>query len=119
MKKNEIGGLPVVEDTQVVGMITESDIFEVLVETLGVEEGGTRLTLELPQKPGILFEVTRVLRDYQVNILSLATFYDLEKPEYRYVVVRIETNQPDPILEDFSKVADISVKHVWVSPEGG
>jgi acetoin utilization protein AcuB len=50
MKKNKVGGLPVVEETRVVGMITESDIFDVLVETLGVELGGTRITLELPEK---------------------------------------------------------------------
>ena len=35
MKQNEIGGVPVVEDSKVVGIITESDIFEALVETLG------------------------------------------------------------------------------------
>ena len=58
MKKNKVGGLPVVEETRVVGMITESDIFDVLVETLGVELGGTRITLELPEKPGELHRVT-------------------------------------------------------------
>lgn len=37
MLGHKIGGLPVVEDGQVVGIITESDIFRVLVGVLGDE----------------------------------------------------------------------------------
>jgi CBS domain-containing protein len=32
--RHKIGGIPVVEGEQVVGIITESDIFRVIVETL-------------------------------------------------------------------------------------
>jgi acetoin utilization protein AcuB len=117
MKQNEIGGVPVVEDSKVVGIITESDIFEALVETLGVEEGGSRITLELPQKPGILHEVTGIVKKHGVNILSLATFYDEERPQFRYVVMRIAVREPGPIVEELSQHPEIVVKHVWVSPE--
>jgi len=57
-----------------VGIITESDIFEILVETLGVREGGTRLTLELPQRPGVLHEVTGVIRKYEVEYSQFSYF---------------------------------------------
>ncbi|BER91973.1 CBS and ACT domain-containing protein [Thermatribacter velox] len=117
MKQNEIGGVPVVEDSKVVGIITESDIFEALVETLGVEEGGSRITLELPQKPGILHEVTGIVKKHDVNILSLATFYDEEHPQFRYVVMRVAVRDPGPLVEELSQHPEIVVKHVWVSPE--
>ena len=115
MKKNEVGGLPVIEETRVVGMITESDIFEVLVETLGVELGGTRITLELPEKPGVLHQVTGIVSRYMVNILSLATFYIDEKPDIRYVVIRIATRNYQPIIKDF-EAGGMTVKHVWITP---
>jgi len=115
MKKNKVGGLPVVEETRVIGMITESDIFDVLVETLGVELGGTRITLELLEKPGELHRVTGIVSQFMVNILSLATFYVNEKPNIRYVVIRIATYDYKPIIEAF-KAEGITVKHIWVSP---
>ncbi len=117
MNKNQIGGLPVVENGQVVGIITESDIFEIFVETLGVREGGTRLTLELPQKPGALHEVTGIIRKYEVNILSLATFYQDQKSDYRYVVMRLATREPEKIIEELNQNPNISVYHVWITSE--
>lgn len=117
MQKHQIGGLPVVEREEIVGIITESDIFEVFVETLGVREGGTRITLELPQRPGVLHEVTGIIKDYGINILSLATFYEEGKPEYRYVVLRINTLDPQEVVERLKKQG-IIVRHVWVAPEG-
>ncbi|MCX7667555.1 MAG: CBS and ACT domain-containing protein, partial [Atribacterota bacterium] len=103
MNKNRIGGLPVVEEDKLVGIITESDIFEIFVETLGVRERGSRLTLELPQKPGILYEVTRIIKNHNINILSLATFYDEQMPGYRYVVLRIGTLEPQNLVEELEE----------------
>ncbi|MGC8777515.1 MAG: CBS and ACT domain-containing protein [Candidatus Caldatribacteriaceae bacterium] len=117
MNKNHIGGLPVVEENRLVGIITESDIFEIFVETLGVRERGSRLTLELPQKPGILYEVTRIIKNHDINILSLATFYEDQVPDYRYVVLRIGTLNPQPLVKELEAHPEIKVKHVWVSPE--
>ncbi|MGQ9473507.1 MAG: CBS and ACT domain-containing protein [Candidatus Caldatribacteriaceae bacterium] len=116
MNKNHIGGLPVVEENRLVGIITESDIFEVFVETLGVEEGGSRLTLEVPQKPGILYEVTRIIKNHGINVLSLATFYDEEAPDYRYVVLRIGTLEPEEIVEELKNHPGVKVKHLWINP---
>lgn len=117
MQKHQIGGLPVTEEGKVVGIITESDIFEVFVETLGVWEGGTRITLELPQKPGVLHEVTGIIKEHGLNILSLATFYEEGKPEYRYVVLRINTPHPEAVVQHLRNQG-IVVHHVWVTPKG-
>ncbi|MEN3202681.1 MAG: CBS and ACT domain-containing protein [Atribacterota bacterium] len=117
MQKHQIGGLPVVEEGKIVGIITESDIFEVFVETLGVWEGGTRITLELPQRPGALHEVTGIIKEHGLNILSLATFYEEGKPEYRYVVLRLNTLHPERVVTRL-KEKGISVCHVWVAPKG-
>ncbi|HSV31687.1 MAG TPA: CBS and ACT domain-containing protein [Atribacteraceae bacterium] len=116
MKKNNVGGMPVVQESQVIGVITESDIFGVLVETLGVEEGGTRITLELPMKAGVLYEVTSVIKNHQVNILSLATFHNPERANYRYIVIRVDSSNPDALLDDLT-AKGFPIKHVWITPK--
>lgn len=72
MREHRIGGLPVVEDGKLVGMITETDIFTAFLEMLGVERGGLRLTLELPDRPGSLAETAEIFRNMGINVNSLA-----------------------------------------------
>lgn len=54
MASNKIGGLPVVrEDGGVIGMITETDLFKILLEMMGAREPGVRLTALVPEKVGV------------------------------------------------------------------
>jgi acetoin utilization protein AcuB len=50
MVDHKIGSLPVIEGDKLVGIITQADIFKVLVEALGGQEGGSRISLLLPEK---------------------------------------------------------------------
>ena len=75
MVDNKIGGLPVVrEDGQLVGIITETDIFKIMLELMGAREQGLRLTLLVPEKKGVLAELTGVISEQGGNIVSLGTF---------------------------------------------
>lgn len=62
-----------------------------------------------------MHRVTGIVSQFMVNILSLATFYINERPDLRYVVIRVATRDYEPIIEAF-KADGITVKHVWVSP---
>ncbi|MBS4021416.1 MAG: CBS domain-containing protein [Dethiobacter sp.] len=72
MREHRIGGLPVVQNGKLVGMITETDIFTAFLEMLGVNRGGVRLSLELPDRPGVLAEVSELLYALGINVISLA-----------------------------------------------
>src|SRR5689334_12102298 len=52
MRDNDISFLPVVDEGKLVGIITESDIFDSFIELLGFREPGTRLTVEADDAPG-------------------------------------------------------------------
>ena len=52
MADSKIGGLPVVKDGNLVGIITETDIFKVFLELLGAREKGLRLTRTNPRTHG-------------------------------------------------------------------
>lgn len=73
MADNKIGGLPVVEDDKVVGIITETDLFKILLEMLGARTPGVRLTVELQDKPGSLHDLTGAINTLNGNIVGLGT----------------------------------------------
>lgn len=71
MRENEVGGIPVVEDGQLVGIITESDIFDAFIEIMGLRRKGTRLHLQVEDRIGVLAEITRIIRDQGINITNV------------------------------------------------
>ena len=73
MADNDIGCLPVMRDSLMVGIITESDLFEAFVDMFGARYKGVRVTLTLPEKPGQLAIFTKALADKGGNIVSLVT----------------------------------------------
>ena len=74
MRDNEIGGLPVMRDGKVVGIITESDLFDVFLELLMAEEKGIRLTVLAPYFKGSLAQISAAITEKGGLILALNTF---------------------------------------------
>lgn len=74
MADNKIGGLPVMEGKALVGIITETDIFKVLVELLGARSAGLRLTVETPAQKGVLARLTQAIAERGGNILSVVNY---------------------------------------------
>jgi acetoin utilization protein AcuB len=74
MADNKIGGLPVVEEDRIVGIITETDLFKIFLELMGAREKGVRATVEVHDRPGQLAELTRVIYQSGGNILSFGQF---------------------------------------------
>jgi acetoin utilization protein AcuB len=74
MLAQRIGCLPVVENNRVVGLITDTDIFESLVMLLGSGQEGARFTLRLPDRPGMLARVAQAVADAEGNIISVTTW---------------------------------------------
>ena len=71
MAENKVGGLPVVDsEDRLVGIITESDVINVFLDAMGVDSGAARLEVLLPDRPGALAEVARILAEHGANIIS-------------------------------------------------
>lgn len=90
MEEAGFGGLPVVDESGVlVGIITDTDVFKVLISITGARQGGVQLAFELPDKRGTLRPILDTLREHQTSIISILTSVDAEDPETRRVYVRI------------------------------
>lgn len=74
MADHKIGALPVVRGVDVVGIITETDLFRVLLEMMAAREPGVRLDVLVPKAAGELAKLTRVIYEAGGNILALGTF---------------------------------------------
>jgi acetoin utilization protein AcuB len=104
MADNKIGGLPVVRDGRLVGIITESDLFRIFTEILGARDMGVRLSMLVPEQPGILADITRAIADMGGNIISLGTFLG-EDPTNRLITVKVADVPEDRLVAEMKALA--------------
>jgi acetoin utilization protein AcuB len=88
MVDRKIGSLPVLQEERVVGMITETDIFRVFAEALGVREPGLRATVLVPEGQGVLAGVGAAVAGIGASILSLGTFLGPDA-QHRELTLRV------------------------------
>ncbi len=88
MADNKIGGLPVTEGDRLVGIITETDVFKILVELLGARAPGQRVTVRVTEGKGVLARITSALSDLGANIISVVT-YAGATPAERLIMVKL------------------------------
>jgi acetoin utilization protein AcuB len=89
MADNKIGGLPVLRGNEMVGMITETDLFKVFLEMMGARNLGVRLSILMPNRAGEIAKVSKVLFENGGNILSLGTFAG-ESPSNYLITFKVE-----------------------------
>lgn len=92
MEQNRIDGLPVISGVgAVVGVITETDIFKAFIDVMGLENGKTRLTVDVTDKMGVVHELAGIFLEAGLSIDSLVT---CKQPDGRYEIV-IRGDIPD------------------------
>ena len=74
MADNKIGGLPVMRDSHIVGIITETDLFKIFLELMGARDMGVRVTALIPDKRGELAKVTKAIADEGGSFMSFGQF---------------------------------------------
>lgn len=79
MVDHKIGSLPIVRGKQVVGIVTETDVFRTMAEALGGRAKGLRVTLRVPDVKGELAMITNKVAELGGNFVSFATFLGGDK----------------------------------------
>jgi len=98
MVDNKIGGLPVVRNGTLVGIITETDLFRIFLELLGAREKGVRLTLRTPNRKGVLASITGQIAQMGGDIISLGTFLG-EDPTEGLLTVKVAEVPQDQLVK--------------------
>ena len=90
MLENRVSSSPVVDGTgQLVGVITQTDIFRLLVSFIGVKQGGIQFGLMLEDRAGSIREPVDVMRKYGGRVSSILSACEGVPEGYRKVYVRV------------------------------
>lgn len=89
MADNKIGGLPVTRDDEVVGMITETNLFKVFLELMGAREPGVRITATIPEQRGQLARLTQAIAEAGGNFIAFGQFAGVS-PNTRLLTFKVE-----------------------------
>jgi len=106
---NKISGAPVVDqDGNIIGTITQTDLFRVLISLTGVGKRGIQFACRLEDRPGSIKEIADVIRNYGGRMVSILTSYDRVPEGYRKVYIRmhgIERPKLRELKQELSKIA--------------
>ena len=101
MYERKIGCLPVVDDGNLVGIVTSSDVMRAFVRLVGAHAPGSRVEVALSRRPGAFAGVAGILQNAGVNIVSvLASSKGEDEAGERVAVFRIDTIDPRRVVED-------------------
>jgi acetoin utilization protein AcuB len=98
MRDNEIGGLPVMKGDKIVGIITESDLFDIFLELLAAQEEGVRITLLAPYFKGSMAQISSAITAKGGLIHSLNAFV-AEDPNNWGCVLKVADIGQEELLE--------------------
>ena len=102
MRKNRISGLPVIDKDQLVGIVTETDIFDALIDILGVKKTHSRIDFYTSDRPGTVASITGMIAEKGKNILNTVVFFDEKRGLYK-MIVRIEELDCEDVIAELKK----------------
>ncbi len=105
MADSKIGGLPVVLDDEVVGLITETDLFKLLVEMMGAREMGVRVTALVPNKLGELDDLTHAISKVGGGFIAFGQF-NADDTDHRIVTFKVTGMSIEEVKTAVSPVVD-------------
>ena len=99
MDENKIGGLPVLsKEGELVGLITETDLFRIFLELMSARQAGVRVTALVPDKPGELDVITHAIAEAGGDFLSMGTFAG-DSSANRTITFKVRNLEEDQVRE--------------------
>lgn len=89
MQQHDISSLPVMENDELVGIITSTDVMSVLLDAIGMSDDSMRLGVFVKDNIGVLAKVSEILKNEKVNIQSLLTWPEKKYPGVSQLVIRV------------------------------
>ncbi|KAF5052733.1 Inosine-5'-monophosphate dehydrogenase [anaerobic digester metagenome] len=115
MHDKKISGLPVLnEQGELVGIMTQNEVYRVLLSITGIYHGGIQIGLKLPDQRGTLKEVLDCLRGHKARVISILTSYDKVEEGYRQVFLRVMDMEKAVLNELKKELGDKYELMFWV-----
>ncbi len=98
LQKHKIGGIPVVEEDSLVGIITETDIFAAFQAIMAGKDGDTRIEMLIPKKKESFYNVIHCCRTENVCINSLC-LYGGYSTSQQLLTIRVNGRNIDTLVD--------------------
>ncbi len=98
LKGNNVDYLPITEGKKLVGIITRTDIIESFLELTGINDQGTRISLSAKNEPGILANISSIIKDEGINIVHVANYNHIGDDDENEIVIRVASLETDSLL---------------------
>jgi acetoin utilization protein AcuB len=109
LMENKISGAPVVDERgKVAGIITQTDLFRVLISLTGVSNQGVQFALQAEDRSGSIKELADIVRKFGGRLISILTSYDQVPEGYRKVYIRaigLQRRQTETIVAELGEVS--------------
>jgi len=105
MLEHKIGSLPVMRGDQLVGIITESDMFRTFMELFAARQKGLRVTVEVPDREGELAKVAQAIADQGGYIASCGTFMAADPTKWG-IVFKVRNVDREVLTAALSRIED-------------
>jgi acetoin utilization protein AcuB len=115
MTDHKVGGLPVLEEDVVAGIITETDLLKAFQIMLGLPSEGVRVTSRIPEGKGIFKEVIVAISEAGWPIMGLGSFPTRKRPGYWDSVFKIagaSVDEVQALLADIPNQEIVDVREV-------
>lgn len=108
---HKINGVPVLDkEDKLVGVITQTDLFRVIISLTGVGKRGIQIGFKLEDRPGSIKEVADVIRAFSGRMVSILTSYDRAPEGYRWAYIRmynVDRSKIEELKTELRKVAPL------------
>src|SRR5512136_2931536 len=106
MADNKIGGLPVMREDKLVGIVTETDLFKTFLELLGARQSGVRVTALISSAKGTLAKITNAIFGAGGNILAFTQSRDASRTRWE-VTFKVEDVSQGKLVEAIKPVVQV------------
>jgi acetoin utilization protein AcuB len=106
MVMNKIGGLPVLEEGIIVGILTDTDMLVQLVTLLGGRVPGVRATIRVPDRVGEFAKITRAIASQGWGIYASGSVPTPRRPGYWDIVIKMCDVPKDELTEVLEQIED-------------
>jgi acetoin utilization protein AcuB len=116
MLQNDIGCLPVVRGDNLVGIITDTDIFKTFVDITGGSQSGSRIEVRMPDQKGRLAPFIEAFAKADSYIVSVTITYDHDG-EHAFVDIKERGGDEMMLRKGIDNLGDVEILEFRPSDE--
>jgi acetoin utilization protein AcuB len=112
--EHHIGCLPILDDDELVGIVTETDMLHTLVELMGAHQPSSHIEVKVENITGKLSDIAAIFKELNISITSVLV-YPHQDPAFKILVFRIQTIDPRRVVK---LIEDKGYDVLWPSKPG-